>query len=174
MTKSLRPARVFSCRASYRAFFLALLASLSLSSQVSLSHAQYGRAAAPQPQPDRKEQSDRKEPIVVPAPSSGAASMSDWHATKLIGATMTDTLGNSIGTVQDIVIDADGKVVAVLVSVGGFLGLGETTVAIGLRHLVISLFDADHLDVRTSLSRDAIEQAARFEPETPPAVSKDQ
>jgi sporulation protein YlmC with PRC-barrel domain len=83
---------------------------------------------------------------------------------------MTDTLGNSIGTVQDIVIDGDGKVVAVLVSVGGFLGLGETTVAIGLRHLTISSFDAEHLDVKTSLSREAIEQAARLDAEAQPPV----
>jgi sporulation protein YlmC with PRC-barrel domain len=125
------------------------------------SFAQYGRAAAPAPQ------ADPKNPAAVPAPSAPSPSTRDWRAAKLIGATMTDALGNSVGTVQDIVIDADGKVVAVLVSVGGFLGLGDTTVAIGLRHLTISMFDTDRLDVTTSLSREAIQQAARFEPDTP-------
>jgi sporulation protein YlmC with PRC-barrel domain len=89
---------------------------------------------------------------------------SDWRASKLIGATMTNVLNESVGTVEDVVIDADGKVVAVLVSVGGFLGLGETTVAIGLRHLIISHVDVDQLEVKTSLSRKAIEQAAAADP----------
>ncbi len=77
---------------------------------------------------------------------------------------MTNILDESIGKVEDVVIDSDGKVVAVLVGVGGFLGLGETTVAIGLRHLVISHADTDRLEVKTSLSRKAIEQAATIDP----------
>lgn len=124
------------------------------------SFAQYGRTTPPAPAIDQKG--------AVPAPTAPPASTRDWRAAKLIGATMTDSLGNSVGTVQDIVIDGDGKVIAVLVSVGGFLGLGETTVAIGLRHLTISMFDANRLDVTTSLSREAIQQAARLEPEAPP------
>jgi sporulation protein YlmC with PRC-barrel domain len=89
---------------------------------------------------------------------------SDWRASQLIGTTMTNILDESIGKVEDVVIDSDGKVVAVLVGVGGFLGLGETTVAIGLRHLVISHADTDRLEVKTSLSRKAIEQAATIDP----------
>ena len=100
---------------------------------------------------------------IAPGPLVGTTT-SDWRASKLIGATMTNVLNESVGTVEDVVIDADGKVVAVLVSVGGFLGLGETTVAIGLRHLIISHVDVDQLEVKTSLSRKAIEQAAAADP----------
>lgn len=89
---------------------------------------------------------------------------SDWRASRLIGTTMTNVLDETIGKVEDVVIDSDGKVVAILVGVGGFLGLGETTVAIGLPHLVISHSDVDHLEVKTSLSRKAIEQAASADP----------
>ncbi len=88
----------------------------------------------------------------------------DWRASKLIGTTMSNVLGESVGSVEDVVIGSDGKVVAVMVGVGGFLGLGETSVAIGLRHLVITPLEADQLEVRTSLSRRAIEQAARVGP----------
>lgn len=99
---------------------------------------------------------------IAPAPLSGTTS--DWRASQLIGATMTNVIGDSVGTVEDVVIDADGKVVAVMVGVGGFLGLGETSVAIGLRHLSITHVDLDQLEVKTSLSRKAIEQAAALGP----------
>jgi uncharacterized protein YrrD len=36
----------------------------------------------------------------------------------------------TIGAISDLVIDADGKIVAVIVEVGGFLGLGKKEVAI--------------------------------------------
>ena len=77
---------------------------------------------------------------------------------------MTNALDQSIGTVNDIIIDADGKVVAVLVNVGGFLGLGESSVPIALRHLVISRIDASTLAIKTSLLREAINQAAIQKP----------
>ena len=101
---------------------------------------------------------------ITPNPLLGSGTTSDWRASKLIGTTMSNVLGETVGSVEDIVIDADGKVVAVMVSVGGFLGLGETTVAIGLRHLIITHADLEHLEVKTSLSRKAIEQAAALEP----------
>lgn len=100
---------------------------------------------------------------VAPLPLPDTGTTSDWRASKLIGTTMTNILEESVGQVEDVVIDGDGKVVAVVVSVGGFLGLGETSVAIGLRHLVITHADVDRLEVKTSLSRKAIEQAATLD-----------
>ena len=87
----------------------------------------------------------------------------EWRASRLIGATMRNTLDQTVGTVEDVVIGADGNVVAVMVGVGGFLGLGETPVAIGMRHIMIMPGDDQHLTVKTSLSRDALEQAARLD-----------
>jgi hypothetical protein len=101
----------------------------------------------------------------LPGPATGAALTNEWRASRLIGTTMTNMFDESVGKVEDVVIDGDGKVVAVLVRVGGFLGLGETSVAIGLDHLVISQLEADQLEVRTSLSRKAIEQAASLDPD---------
>jgi sporulation protein YlmC with PRC-barrel domain len=157
MNACARPARVLSLAASFIWIQLVCVAVLNAS-----SFAQSAQYKAP------PRQSEQRNPALPPAPL--ARSMSDWRAGKLIGATLTDTLGNSIGTIQDIVIDGDGKVVAVLVSVGGVLGLGESVVPIALRHLTISSFDAETLEVKTSLSREAIEQSAQFGAEGPPAT----
>jgi len=41
-----------------------------------------------------------------------------------------DTSDNKIGQVNDILMDHDGKPVAIMVGVGGFLGIGEKNVAV--------------------------------------------
>lgn len=87
-----------------------------------------------------------------------------WRASQIIGQTVTTALNQSVGTVNDIVIEPDGKVAAVLVGIGGFLGIGERSVPIALRHLVITAGDGNHITVQTSLSREAIDQAATHDP----------
>ena len=59
-----------------------------------------------------------------------------------------DTSDNSVGEISDVLLDKDGRVTAVIVSVGGFLGLGAKYVSVpfnalrmtekdGRRHLVM-------------------------------------
>ncbi|MBN8913166.1 MAG: PRC-barrel domain-containing protein [Rhizobiales bacterium] len=118
-------------------------------------------SSAQETPPDARERG-KTDTELVPGPATGAAIAGQWRASRLIGSTITNMLGESIGRVEDVVIDGDGKVVAVMVGVGGFLGLGETPVAIGFNHLIVSQVDADHPEIKTSLSRQAIEQAAQL------------
>lgn len=48
----------------------------------------------------------------------------------LMGADVQGSDGESIGTVDDLVLDRDGQIQAVVVGVGGFLGIGAKDVAI--------------------------------------------
>lgn len=50
------------------------------------------------------------------------------RASKLIGTNVTNAVNESVGELDDIVLGKDGN--AVIVSVGGFLGIGEREVAI--------------------------------------------
>jgi sporulation protein YlmC with PRC-barrel domain len=58
----------------------------------------------------------------------------DGHlASSLMGASVynsTDDNAQTIGSVNDLVMDKDGKIVSVVVGVGGFLGIGSKNVAI--------------------------------------------
>jgi HPt (histidine-containing phosphotransfer) domain-containing protein len=54
-----------------------------------------------------------------------------FRAENLIGAELKTRSGDeTIGPVTDLVIDENGKIAAVIVEVGGFLGLGQKNVAI--------------------------------------------
>jgi sporulation protein YlmC with PRC-barrel domain len=152
------------CKTIWRLASISVLACIPLGA----SFAQFGRDG--QAIPDYR-QTEKKAPEVAPGPPAIPGTTTDWRAGKLIGTTMTNILGASIGKVEDVVIDKDGKVVAVMVSVGGFLGIGESPVAIGMRHLVITQLEPDHLEVKTSLSREAIEQAATVDLQEEPPVT---
>jgi sporulation protein YlmC with PRC-barrel domain len=54
----------------------------------------------------------------------------DWRGSKLIGTSVYGPDGKSIGSVNDVLIASDGKIKAVVVGVGGFLGVGEKNVAL--------------------------------------------
>ncbi|MET0531460.1 MAG: PRC-barrel domain-containing protein [Microvirga sp.] len=51
-------------------------------------------------------------------------------ASKLIGTTVVSTNNESIGDVNDVVVDRNGQAVAVVIGIGGFLGIGEKDVAV--------------------------------------------
>ena len=71
--------------------------------------------------------------VVTPAP----ATQSQWYsslgsemrASKLIGTTVRNDANEFIGSINEIVLNKDGKVAAVVIGVGGFLGMGEREVA---------------------------------------------
>jgi sporulation protein YlmC with PRC-barrel domain len=58
-----------------------------------------------------------------------------WLVGNLWGKSVYNASGQSIGDLNDLVIDKDGKVAAVVIGVGGFLGLGEKNVAVDFGQL---------------------------------------
>lgn len=69
-----------------------------------------------------------------------------------------------IGEISDLVISQDGRVNAVLTDIGGFLGLGERTVAVSMDQLqVIRDGDSDEYFIVFTANREALENAPAFE-----------
>jgi sporulation protein YlmC with PRC-barrel domain len=75
----------------------------------------------------------------APAPSSASASdgqfidkqaTGEFRAPKLVGVGVYDSANKSVGKVSDLMLDKDGAVKAVVISVGGFLGIGSKYVAV--------------------------------------------
>ena len=61
----------------------------------------------------------------------GSAPTNGMHASNLIGADVKTKGDEDVGSVDDLIIDKDGRIVAIVVGVDGFLGMGEKYVAIG-------------------------------------------
>jgi len=80
-------------------------------------------------------------------------------ATGMIGRSVYSQDGERLADVEDIIIDADGQALMVVVSEGGFLGIGERLAAFDYN--LITHRDADG-DIIMQLDRQAIDQAAGF------------
>lgn len=88
----------------------------------------------------------------------------DHHASDLIGQTVTNrTNDEDLGNVDDLVIDRDGQIIAVVVGVGGTLGIGERDVAIAWDQIEFS-DDGDGSDVKMTVDMDesSLESAPEY------------
>lgn len=69
-----------------------------------------------------------------PGTASDTASPSslqgNWRASKMVGLSVYNDKNESIGSINDMITDKNGKIVAVVIGVGGFLGVGEHLVAV--------------------------------------------
>lgn len=92
---------------------------------------------------------------ITSAPANGT------QASDLIGAKVRTGADEDIGTVSELIIDEKGQVVAVLVGVGGFLGMGEKDVAIGWDNITLS-GTADDKDLRVDVTGDDLRTAPEF------------
>lgn len=63
--------------------------------------------------------------------------MNQLMGTNLMDAQVIGVDGESIGPVEDVLLDAEGRILAVIVNVGGFLGIGSRNVAIDVNSLQI-------------------------------------
>jgi hypothetical protein len=57
------------------------------------------------------------------------ANEGDWRASKLVGVSIYGPNDESIGKVDEVLVDASGSAKAVVIGVGGFLGMGKKDVA---------------------------------------------
>jgi sporulation protein YlmC with PRC-barrel domain len=55
-----------------------------------------------------------------------------WRASKLVGLSVYNDNNESVGSINDLLTDKNGSIKAVVIGVGGFLGVGEHLVAVPL------------------------------------------
>ena len=70
------------------------------------------------------------------APAAAATDTSslhgNWRASKVVGLSVYNDSNESIGSINELLMDKSGGIKAVVIGVGGFLGVGEHLVAVPL------------------------------------------
>ena len=91
-----------------------------------------GAAYAQQAQP-----ADRAAPAAT-APAASSEKMmlkNNWRASKLMGLDVYNEANEKLGDINELILDKNGKVNAVVIGVGGFLGMGEHDIAVTMDKL---------------------------------------
>jgi hypothetical protein len=74
--------------------------------------------------------------------------------------------------VSDVLFDKDGKILAYVVGVGGFLGIGQKDVAIAPASFEwVAANDKDDAKLKLSMTKDELKQAQDFKKYEPPRRS---
>ena len=88
----------------------------------------------------------------------------------IMGASVMDSGGNSIGEINDIVLSGQGQVTNYVIDVGGFLGIGEKRVALTPQDVTITADASGNLQAKTQLTKDALTARPDYtKPEVPAA-----
>ena len=69
---------------------------------------------------------------------SSSTLQGDWRASKVVGLKVYNDNNESLGSINDLVMDKSGNIKAVVLGVGGFLGVGEHLIAVPLDKIKFS------------------------------------
>jgi sporulation protein YlmC with PRC-barrel domain len=80
---------------------------------------------------------DRAAPAATSTDAAGTKMMlkDKWRASKLMGLDVYNEANEKLGDVNELILDKDGKISAVVIGVGGFLGMGEHDIAVTMDKL---------------------------------------
>jgi sporulation protein YlmC with PRC-barrel domain len=73
-----------------------------------------------------------KAPAPATASDMSSSYQGTWRASKMVGLSVYNDSNESIGSINDMLTDKSGNIKAVVIGVGGFLGIGEHLVAVPL------------------------------------------
>lgn len=85
-----------------------------------------------------------------------------WRASKLIGAKVVNNAGETVGDINEIVLDGAGKATAAVIGVGGFLGMGEHEVAVNFDSLKVARAADGRATVTLNVTKESLKAAPQW------------
>ena len=86
----------------------------------------------------------------------------EFRTSQLVGAKVYNNANDNIGSIEDIILKPDGSVDEVVLSVGGFLGMGDKYVAVPFSDLKISR-DGSSLKIVTLATKDSLKALPAYQ-----------
>ncbi|CAA2142718.1 PRC-barrel domain-containing protein [Hyphomicrobium sp. ghe19] len=94
--------------------------------------------------------------VALPARAADDMQAADeYRSSKLVGSKVYNTTNENIGSIEDIILKSDGSLDEVVLSVGGFLGIGEKYVSVPWSALKVSR-DGGSLKIVTDGTKDSL------------------
>jgi hypothetical protein len=102
-------------------------------------------------------QRDQKQAAAIPAKQPDTVLVSN-----LLSASVTGPNDSTIGEIEDILVKSDGKIEGLVVSVGGFLGIGEKNVALRMDRFKVTPEADDRPRITASVTEEELRKAPEF------------
>lgn len=84
----------------------------------------------------------------------------EWRVDWITGTNVTSPTGDDIGSINDVIVDGDtGEMKAVIIGVGGFLGIGEKQIALPWADLTVN---SDAQEITTDLTQEEADAAPEY------------
>jgi len=97
------------------------------------------------------------------ATRNGFTKTGEMSADALIGATVKNKAGEEIGEIKDLHLNKDGSIKAAVVSVGGFMGIGERNVLMPWSQIEVARENDSDLVIRTEASKDSLKAMPEYQ-----------
>lgn len=97
---------------------------------------------------------------------SGTWLPTHWRASEAIGKPVYNRADERIGEIEELLMDGEGRVMAAVVGVGGFLGIGERDVAVAYRSFTMSRDKNGAPKLMVDLTKAELEKASEYKPQT--------
>jgi hypothetical protein len=156
----------------------AIISGASAQSQTPIAPAPKDQSAVPKQQSMAKEATVSWEAKFIPSQGTD-----QWVFTRFRGIDVVGPDNASIGSVNDLLFDATGKIIGVVIGVGGFLGIGTKNIAIDMSAVNVvpaesgskdnaptdSANDPTSVKVKVAWTKDQLKDAPDFQYYKPPA-----
>ena len=96
------------------------------------------------------------------APKGDRMTTGEISASELLDENIVNAANESVGDVNDVILDANGKVASIVVGVGGFLGMGEKDVALSFDQLSFARDNDNGLVVSTNATKESLQAAPAY------------
>ena len=109
-----------------------------------------------------------KAPTVTPPSATDKAAYStmqaadQWRSTMIVGLNVYNQANEKIGDINDLILDNGGKAVSAVIGVGGFLGIGEKSVAVPFADLKFERKSDGSIGVMHNSTKEALKAAPTF------------
>jgi sporulation protein YlmC with PRC-barrel domain len=100
-------------------------------------------------------------PATKNGPTVDISSLTAYKSSAIVGAKAVSVNDENVGEVKELLIGANGLVRGALISVGGFLGIGERNVVVDWRDLAITK-DGKNVRVLVKLNRDQLKALPEY------------
>jgi len=107
--------------------------------------------------------------IEAPGSKLSPTSMGEHRASHLLNASIKNGAGETVGDVNDLLLDSGGKITHVIVGVGGFLGIGERDVALKFDQVQLTRDSNNRLTAVAKVTKESLKTAPEWK--DPNAVS---